>query len=383
MAGRRRGCALGIGLAGLAILLGAAWAVWQVERDPAPGFLARRSRLVAAVLEARTTVPGGVVERLRLRAASGLAVELAMKRPAADSGRRPLVVLLGGFETGRDAVDLVADPRGVVLAALSYPYPGPPPAHGARGVLALPALRAAILDTPPAVLLALDYLLLQPYVDPGRVELVGVSLGAPFAVIAGALDPRVRRVWSVHGAGDLPLLIDTALRGSIASAPLRRSAARLGYLLAAGPAVAPERWVGRIAPRSFVMLNALDDERMPRRAILALYRRARPPKELLWIAGPHVEPDRRGVVEGLIARVLGRILSDSGRVSSRSSRVSPFLLSEPRSVAAAGPPHGHKCQCYGRRRLKPASLVCGVALRPARRTLLRYTELSFLPSTLP
>jgi dienelactone hydrolase len=307
-----------VGFVGLAILLGAAWAAWQVERDPAPRFLARRSRLLAAVRESRTPAGGSVVERLRLRATSGLAVELAVKRPAEGPGRpplpgrRPLVVLLGGFETGRDAVDLVADPRGVVLAALSYPYPGPPPAHGARGVLALPRLRAAILDTPSAVLLALDYLLEQPYVDPGRVELVGVSLGAPFAVVAGALDPRVRRVWSVHGAGDLPLLIDTALRGAIPAAPLRRSVARLGYLLAAGPAVAPERWVGRIAPRPFVMLNAADDERMPRRAILALYDRARPPKELLWVSGPHVEPDRRGVVEGLIERVLGRVLRDSG-----------------------------------------------------------------------
>lgn len=215
-------------------------------------------------------------------------------------------------------MDLVPDPHGVVLAALSYPYPGPPPAHGVRGVLSLPALRAAILDTPPAVLLALDHLVKQPYVDPGRIELVGVSLGAPFAVVAGALDPRFRRVWSVHGAGDLPLLIDTALRDAIPAAPLRRTVAHLAYALAGGPAVAPERWVGRIAPRPFVMLNALGDERLPRRAILSLYERARQPKELEWIPGPHIEPDRREVVEGLIGKVLGRIVSAEERGSPGS-----------------------------------------------------------------
>jgi dienelactone hydrolase len=314
----RRWCGLGVGgicgIGGIAIVIAL---VFQVERDPTASFLARRSRLVAAVLQSRTPT----VERLRLRAASGLAVELAVKRPVEDlPRRRPLVVLLGGFETGRDAVDLVADPRGVVLAALSYPYPGPPPAHGVRGVLALPQLRAAILDTPPAVLLALDYLLQQPYVDGRRVELVGVSLGAPFAVVAGALDPRFRRVWSVHGAGDLPLLIDTALRGSLPFAPLRRGVAQIGYVLAAGPAVAPERWAGRIAPRPFLMLNAQGDERMPRRAILALYKQAREPKELLWVPGPHVEPDRRAVVEGLIGRVLGRILSDDASGGPRGPR---------------------------------------------------------------
>jgi dienelactone hydrolase len=304
MPARRRGC--GCALA-LALLL--AFGAWSVERDPTPRFLARRSRLVEVVPQERTLADGTLVERLRLRAANGLAVELAVKRPV-DSGpplRRPLVVLLGGFETGRDAVDLVAEPRGLVLAALSYPFSGPPPAHGARGILALPALRAGILDTPPAVLLALDHLLARPDVDPARVELVGVSLGAPFAVVAGALDPRCRRVWSVHGAGDLPLLIDTALHDAIPLGPVRRAVAELAYLAAGGPAVAPERWVGRIAPRPFVMLNAKDDERMPRRAILALYTRARPPKELHWLPGPHIEPERRQVVQRLIDEVLGRI----------------------------------------------------------------------------
>ena len=294
---------------GLALAAG-----WFLERDPTPRFLARRSRLVAVEPQGSIRAGGCFVERLRLRAASGLTVELAVKRPvdaAGRSPRRPLVVLLGGFETGRNAVDLVAGPRGVVLAALSYPYSGPRPAHGPRGLLRLPALRAGVLDTPPAVLLALDSLLTRPEVDPGQVELVGVSLGAPFALVAGALDRRVRRVWLVHGAGDLRLLIDTALRRAIPRSSLRRAVAELGSLAAGGPAVAPERWAGRIAPRPLVMLNALSDERMPRRAILALYARARSPKELVWLPGPHVEPDRPEVVERLIDQVLGRIVARS------------------------------------------------------------------------
>jgi fermentation-respiration switch protein FrsA (DUF1100 family) len=98
--------------------------------------------------------------------------------------------------------------------------------------------------------------------------------------------------------------------------------AHLAYHLAGGPAVAPERWVGRIAPRPFLMLNASGDERLPRRAILALYEKARQPKELQWIPGPHIEPDRRGVVEGLIGRVLGRITASMyhGPTLSRRTR---------------------------------------------------------------
>jgi fermentation-respiration switch protein FrsA (DUF1100 family) len=321
------------------MLAGALVGIWWVERDPTPRFLARRSRLVESVVERRERAGGHLVERLRLRASSGLEVELAVKRPV-DGGtrpeplRRPLVVLLGGLETGRDAVDLVADTRGTVIAALSYPYrDDPTKLHGPRVLLAVPAARAAILDTPPAILLALDHLLAQPYVDPRRVEFVGVSLGATFAVVAGALDPRCRRVWSVHGAGDLRLLIASGLRRTIPWAPLREEVAALAYLCGAGPSVAPERWVGRIAPRPFVMLNGRDDERLPRRAILALYDRAREPKELVWLAGPHVEPERRQVVEDLVDRVLRRVVEEpeepppaQARAASRCSSAGSRML---------------------------------------------------------
>jgi hypothetical protein len=299
-------CALAI--VGAAAFFGVrAW----LTRDPAPHFLARRSRLVEVVGEGTAQGGGYVVERVRLRAASGLAVELAVKRPVDVAlgipPRRPLLLLLGGHETGRDAVDLVDDTRGTVVAALSYPYREVRALHGSRVLLALPAVRRAILDTPPAILLALDHLLAQPYVDPRRVELVGVSLGSPFAVVAGALDPRCRRVWSIHGAGDLRRLLAVGLERKIGFAPLRETLAALAYACGAGPSIAPERWVGRISPRPFVMVNGLADERLPRRAILYLYAGAREPKEIVWLPGLHVQPERRQVVRQLIDCVLDRV----------------------------------------------------------------------------
>ena len=47
--------------------------------------------------------------------------------------------------------------------------------------------------------MALDWLLTLPWVDRERVELVGVRLDVPFAAVAGALDPRFRRVWLMQG----------------------------------------------------------------------------------------------------------------------------------------------------------------------------------------
>jgi hypothetical protein len=129
---------------------------------------------------------------VRITATSGLAVDLVVRRSLADSGLTlPLAVILGGPYTGREAARLVGETHGVVVAAMSYPFTGDPRPDAATFVRQIPQIRAAFLDTPPALMLALDYLLRLRGVDTSRVEGIGVSLGAPFICIAGAID-RVR-----------------------------------------------------------------------------------------------------------------------------------------------------------------------------------------------
>jgi fermentation-respiration switch protein FrsA (DUF1100 family) len=71
-------------------------------------------------------------------------------------------------------------------------------------------------------------------------------------------------------------------------------------------------WVGRIAPRPFVMLNAIDDERLPRPAVDALYGAAREPKEQLWMTGAHVHGDSATIAR--IAEIITpRIRASAGR----------------------------------------------------------------------
>ena len=216
-------------------------------------------------------------------------------------------MLLGGHVTGRDAVRLVPATRGAVVASLAYPYRGEHRVKGLRVVRHVPAIRDAVLDTPPAVMLALDYLVARPDVDRRRVEGVGVSLGAPCMVIAGALDPRLTRVWAIHGSGGSYGPLERNLRRSIPSAAPRAAVAGVAALLIAGPRLAPERWVGRIAPRPFVMVNARDDQRMPRALVERLYASARPPKSLIWVPGGHVR-SRPEVVRPLVDTVLAHVV---------------------------------------------------------------------------
>lgn len=294
-------------VAGL-VLAAWAWAAYLV-RDPEPYFRARRGPVAAVEVQGLRRDGDAWREDVRIVSTTGLSVEMAIRRPA-DSAtvvRRPLFILLGGHETGREAVELVREARGTVVAALSFPYAGSTRLKGWKVVPAAPGIRRALLDTPPAVMLALDHLIEQPYVDPARVELVGVSLGAPFACIAGALDTRFARVWSIHGAGDLLAVLDYSLRNRIAFGPLRAVVARSVYVMACGPRLTPERWVGRIAPRAFVMVNAEDDERLPRACIDRLYAAAREPREIVWRPGLHVQPNRKDIVQGLLDVVLDRL----------------------------------------------------------------------------
>ena len=289
----------------LFVAFGAAY----LMRDPTPRFLERRSALVSAAESEVTSDRGYEIQVVRLVAASGLALDLTIRRfPGEDVHRLPLVVILGGHHTGRNAVRLLGDTRGTVVAALSYPFTGDPRPDALTFLRDIPKIRAAFLDTPPAIMLALDYLLKRPEVDTTRVEAVGVSLGAPFMCIAGSLDQRFTRVWVLHGSGGSYAPLEQNIRRSI-PAPLSALAAGIANVILAGPRLAPEQWVTRIAPRPFVMVNADGDERLPRSAVEELYRTARSPKEAIWMPGAHVHADT-ATVRKLADIVLERVRGD-------------------------------------------------------------------------
>jgi len=274
-------------------------------RDPLPRFVERRSALASVDLADSTVSDGAVFQRARLVATSGLTVNLTTRRQLGDSGKRPLVVILGGHVTGAEAVRLVGEAPGVIVAAISYPFDGDPRPSKLTFLRQIPGIRRAFLDTPPALSLALDHLLRLPDVDTTRVEAVGVSLGAPFMTIAGALDQRFTRVWAIHGSGGSYAPLESNMKRAIPFAPLRAVAAGVANVIIAGPRLAPERWAERIAPRPFVMVNAMHDERMPIAAVHSLYEAARQPKEMIWLPGRHIHADQP-TIRQLVRLVLER-----------------------------------------------------------------------------
>ena len=278
-------------------------------RDPVPRIMSRRSSLIERNAEIISRDSGHITERVNLRAASGLKVRMIMRRPEIlDSGasvkKRPVFVILGGYRTGDLAATLIPDTHGNIIVALAYPYDGDLGVKGLKVLPAVPSIRGAILDTPAAVMLALDYLLARDDVDPDRVEMVGASFGAPFGVVVAALDKRVTRVWSVYGAARPYDQLELNLRKAISFGPLRAVVAHAANIFASGPRLDPEQWVARVAPRQFIMINSVEDERIPRHAVDALYAAAQEPKEMIWLEGPHLHRSRPNVLSALVETVL-------------------------------------------------------------------------------
>jgi len=280
-------------------------------RDPSPGFMARKGEIADARETATWMMDNDVLTEVTLTSTSGLEVDLSVRVPSSATSPRPLIILLAGRGTGRDAVRYTAKTRGIVVAALSYPYRGDEEAGTVALVLDLPDIQKGLLDTIPAIMLATDWLTEQPYVDPDRVELAGGSFGAFLVSVPGAMDERFRRVWLVHGGGQPTVVLEHGLKEHIHFAPARRLAARLLGAAAYGHHLAPEKWVGRISPRPVIVISALDDESIPRDCVETLHRALGQPSEVIWMSGQHVMPGREEIIEKITDVVFTRVVEEN------------------------------------------------------------------------
>jgi len=303
---------------GFLILLLLAVVILPVLPDPEPGYLARKGQLVEVAETARWHEGRDAYRELRLRSSSGLEVELSLRIPLDSPAPRPAILLLGGRRTGRDAVKLIDDTRGVAVAAISYPWK-----DNARKIsdlkllLHFHRLQRAILDTPPALMLAADYLLSLPEIDPRRLELVGVSLGAFFVAVPGALDTRFRRVWLVHGAGQPEKVLAHGLRHYVRSEWLRQLEGRFLGLLTASHHFRPEEWVGRISPRPVIVISARHDEAFPPETVQALHKALREPSEVIWVGENHISPGQKDIIAAISKIVLSRVITNATSPSKK------------------------------------------------------------------
>jgi dienelactone hydrolase len=286
------------------VLLAAAvlWLRWDAGRPLDDYFAERRGTLVGGQVLDGSPDGRQVSELVRITSTSGLQVRVRAIRDGQSRAKLPVLIVLGGHRTGSDAANLFGEVDGRAVVAMDYPYDGPEKVRGIGQTLStLPLARRAMIDTPPAVSLVVDWLEKQPWADASRIGVVGASLGVPFAALAAADDERIGAALLVHGAADNLRWIETQVARRNDAKLLHRPVATLVWWLAHGPTFDTAENVARIAPRPVLIIGAQDDERTAAWQTEALFDAAGEPKRLRWTEGQHIEPDRAEIVQALLA----------------------------------------------------------------------------------
>jgi predicted esterase len=214
----------------------------------------------------------------------GLEVVGYLKVPSS-GGPFPVILALGGIRTGKDVVNYLEETPGVAVFALDYPYKGKKSKLGVWEFISkVPEIRRALLNTVPASVLAVDYLLGRDDVDPERIVFVGGSVGAMYGPVVGAADSRLAGVALLFGAGDLQKVFRANIGGP---RPLAAAGAWVVSLLISP--LEPLKYVGRISPRPMFMLSGTGDDRMPIDTSRLLHEAAGEPKTIRWIDTGHVD----------------------------------------------------------------------------------------------
>jgi cephalosporin-C deacetylase-like acetyl esterase len=207
-------------------------------------------------------------------------------RPAKASAtnRVPAAVVVhhlgGGFEAEEILAQFLAA-NGVATFTVSLPnYGKRREPNSKQGFMTLAtkdpfaafgAFRQAVKD----VIRSGDFLRNLPEIDSNRVGVVGVSLGAFVTAVAKGVDPRFRQTMLILGGGDL-----TSLLGSLPDIAKYKGSidALKPMLLPLIAPVDPVNFADRVNPAEVRMLNALQDEIVPRQSTDALWNALGRPK---------------------------------------------------------------------------------------------------------
>lgn len=299
-----------------------AW-IWYLSTRDYREYFHERKGVLATVQEEKAGVTAGFAKSwLILKNSSGFAVTCGILAPRAKGETYPVIILLGGKATGKYAIDYALDIDRVILVAVDYPYEPRETYTLWNFLFDVPAIRRALIDMMPSVMLVTDYLWQRSDVDTSRIVVLGYSFGAPFVPCIMANDRRPAVAAMVYGGGDLRSLIGH----NVERYEGRLAGTAVGLLsgLLLRP-VEPVRFVSSIAPRPLVMINGTKDEQVPRENAELLFAAAREPKKQVWLESRHVRPDNVALTRQIVGtlkselKALG-VLKTDGKARKLNSK---------------------------------------------------------------
>jgi fermentation-respiration switch protein FrsA (DUF1100 family) len=218
-----------------------------------------------------------------LKSSSNLKIDCYIKIPKTLRKTYPAIILIAGMNTGKRAIDFtfVDD---IVLISFDYPYYGSKQLNYWGVAKNAIEIRDAIFNSVSGTILVVDYLKKFDIIDKSKICVLGLSFGTAFAVIASAIDERIKATALVHGGGDNASLI--AYNVKVGSNFVRNVFGKIADFIIAP--MEPLRYIDKISPRPLLLLNATDDERIPLKNIELLHQKAKEPKKIVWIESKHM-----------------------------------------------------------------------------------------------
>lgn len=269
------------------------------------------SRFFAAALlsSAMAFVPPAFAtleERIPIALESGRKLEAVLRRPTHVTAPLPAVVLIGGFERGVGALDLLPARENLIFVGLNYPVDVPRRIRWWQIFSLANQLERGVADMREALGLLHRELRQRKDIDARRIAIAGVSFGAPFAVMAAAENGYPQLVVA-HGFGDVPGVIRYQFekRWEPKYGAAGRAAAWLAErgiaLLVDIPQ--PEPFAERLrAEQDVLVVSAANDDFIPASASAALVealRRSEAEIEVQITAGKHVRGHNAEAIRAL------------------------------------------------------------------------------------
>jgi pimeloyl-ACP methyl ester carboxylesterase len=277
----------------LPVLLVGAWSAGQRARDPLEAL--RREELDWRVLRDSSYegVTGGGERRVfrDLAVATGPAgtIRVTTSRPAeAVPHPLPLVFILAGLRTGRDALAVVDVHGPNLLVGYEYPYSQETWYESAK-LDQLPAIRKAVLDVPAQVVRMAAWLAMDRSVDRARTSLLGYSFGAMFVPavqrLAEAQGTPFHGLVLAYGGADIQSLLDHNINLRYRS--LRRLLAWLGATVL--HPMEAEHHLPHVSGR-FLLIRGELDQKIPLLLSTRLADLTPEPKKIVSLPESHLGP---------------------------------------------------------------------------------------------
>ncbi len=208
-------------------------------------------------------------------------------------GKRPGAVVLhhlGGEFTAEEMLGKMMGENGIATVFMYFPFYEKRWSGESRapGIFtddmehSLGACRQAILDVHRVG----DWLLQRPEVDPERLGLTGISLGAVMGSLAGGIDLRFAKLALVMAGGDLPEIVKKALEFKEVEKQLGAKGLTVEGLRSSLGPIEPLSFAHRVNPANVLLLNASDDEIIPKKCTHALWKKMGKPR-IKWYKGGH------------------------------------------------------------------------------------------------